>query len=334
MDWKKLWLLPATLLLLLAAMTACKETEEEETTGKSMSGLVEYSIPYYVLKGETVTMTASGILDPVDVTYKWYVSGVYIDTLTSPTISVRFPDSIGVFTVSATSYGQGYYTSVTTQTVTTVDTAYNASLQNVPRSGQSIVDPRDGQEYAYVTVGGLDWFSQNLGYAGRLGIVPPFKRSPSAVGLFGSFYTWGEVMWEDICPEGWRVPDNADWESLGTALNGGKAVPFIDNWAGLGAKASTDVLFNEERMWPYSPDNTHTNDVGWNAIPLGITTSEGKLWTGVGEYGYWWSASERNADQAYYRYIYYDKADFPMGFAGKNNVRASVRCVRTHPQSS
>lgn len=331
MDWKKLWLLPATLMLLLAAVVSCKEDEEEETTGMSMSGLVEYTIPYYVLKGETVTMSASGILDPRDVTYKWYISGVYIDTLVSPTISVRFPDSIGVFNVSATSFAPGYYTASAAQTVTTVDTAYNASLQNVPRSGKAIVDARDGQEYAYITVGGLDWFSQNLAYM-DYGMLPPFKGSPSAVGLFGVFYTWEEVNSMDICPEGWRVPDNADWESLGSVL-AGKPVPFLDNWAGLGAKASTDVLLNEERMWPYSPDNVHSNDVGWNALPLGVTTREAKLWTGVNEYGYWWSSTEKNPYQGYYRYIYYDRGDFPVGAGSKEDMRASVRCVRTHPQS-
>ena len=328
-DWKKLLAVPATLLLLLVAMTACK-AEEEETTEESMSGEVTFSIPYYVLKGETVTMSASGIIDPREVTYKWYVSGVYLDTLNSNIVTVRFPDSLGVFKVTATSYAGGYYTSSTTQEVTTVDTTYNTSFQNVPRSSQTIVDLRDGQQYNYVTLGELDWFSQNLAYHTD-GMGVPYKASPSAVGLFGSSYTWNEAH-ANPCPEGWRVPDNEDWASLGTAM-AGEPVPFIDDWAGLGEKASADVLFNEERMWPYSPDNTHTNDFGWNALPLGITTGEAKVWSGENEYGYWWSASEKNADQGYYRYIYYDRDVFPVGFGSKDGVRISIRCVRTHPQS-
>ena len=332
MVWKKLWLLPATCLLLLAALAACKEDEEETVTGNSMSGVIEYKIPYYVLKGETVTMTASGIIDPREVTYKWYVSGVYTDTLTAPTITIRFPDSIGVFTVSATSYADGYYTSATTQTVTTVDTAYNASLVNVPRSGQSVVDVRDGQRYSYITAGGLDWFSQNLGYLGKELSAVAYKGSESALSLFGAFYTWEEAAHGDICPEGWHVPDNADWESLGAALNG-SALPFLDRWKGLGSKASADANLNEERMWPYSPDNLHENTVGWNAIPLGMTTAKAKTWSGENEYGYWWSASEKDPLHGYYRYIYYDVDEFPVGSAAKEDIRASVRCVRTHPQS-
>ena len=331
MARKKLWLLPAIGLLLLAALVACKDDEEDETTGTSMSGVIEYKIPYYVLKGETVTMTASGIIDPRDVTYKWYISGMYSDTLTSPTITVRFPDSIGVFTVSATSYAEGYYTSSTTQTVTTVDTTYNTSLTNVPRSGLSIVDVRDGQCYSYITVGGLDWFSQNLGYLDEsLGAVA-FKGSPTALSLFGACYTWEEAVHGNICPEGWHVPDNADWESLASALNDGQALSFLDRWKGLGSKASADAMLNEERMWPYSADNVHANTIGWNAIPLGLTTSDAKTWSGVNEYGYWWSASEKDPLHGYYRYIYYDVDEFPVGSASKEDIRASVRCVRTHP---
>ena len=75
-----------TLVLALAAgLVSCKE-EEEETTLPSMSGEVTYDIPYYVLKGETVTMSASGIIYPEDAYYKWYISGVYSDTLVGNTI--------------------------------------------------------------------------------------------------------------------------------------------------------------------------------------------------------------------------------------------------------
>jgi len=328
MDWKKLLAVPATLLALLVAMTACKATEEE-TKDDSMSGSVEFSIPYYVLKGETVTMTASGIIDPHEVIYKWYVSGVYLDTLNSRSVTIRFPDSLGVFKVTATSYANGYYTSSTTQEVTTVDTTYNTSLTKVPRSGQTIVDLRDGMQYSYVTIGELDWFSQNLAYhTDALGV--PYKASPSVTGMFGSVYTWKEAQ-ENPCPDGWRVPDNADWASLGTEM-AGYPVPFIDDWAGLGEKASPDAYLNDNRMWPYSPDNLHTNDFGWNALPLGITSNEAKVWSGEKEYGYWWSASEKNANQGYYRYIYYDRDAFPVGFGSKDGIRIGIRCVRMHPQ--
>jgi len=329
MDLIKKICLLAALLSVLSGLVACAEEEEEITAG-SMSGTVTYDIPYYVLKGETVTMSASGVIYPKDVYYKWYISGVYTDTLTANTITVRFPDSLGVFTVSAHAYASGFYGNSTSQQVMTIDTTWNSSLTGLQRSDRYIVDARDGRSYRYVTLGGLDWFSQNLAWQGA-GV--PFQSSKATAPLFGSFYTWNEAMGNSVCPDGWRVPDQQDWESLALAL-GGKELPFIDNWSGLGVKASVDAYMNEERIWPFSPDNVHSNDFGWNALPMGFSfVSTPKEVTGYSEYGCWWSATEKNASQGYYRYIWYDGGGFPMSYTDKDDMRASVRCVRTHPQS-
>ena len=325
------WL--AVLALLLCALASCKEAEEEETTSGSMTGTITFEVPYYVLKGETVTMTASGILYPEDVQYRWLVSGVWSDSLSMASVTVRFPDSLGVFTVVANAYASGYYVSSNSVDVTTIDTTWNTSLTGLSRSDQVVVDGRDGTPYHYVTIGGLDWFSQNLAYQVKNTIGVPFKASPVTQRFFGTFYTWNEAVSSQVCPEGWRVPDQKDWEALGAAMNGGKALPFVDNWAGLGEKASADAKLNDSRMWPYSPDNTHTNVFGWNALPLGHTFGDGSTFNGINAFGYWWCATEKDADNGYFRYIWYDNGDFPMSYTGKNDMRANVRCVRTHPQS-
>ena len=325
---KIVWIL--TVAALAAGVWSCKEEEEETVDKESMSGAIVYDIPYYVLKGETVTMSASGITYPKDVRFKWYISGVFADTLASNVVTVRFPDSLGVFTVSAFSCADGFYNSSTVQDVTTIDTTWNASLVGLRRSDSFIKDSRDGRVYRYVTIGGTDWFSQNLAWQGT-GV--PFKSSPATAGMFGSFYTWNEAMSGQVCPEGWSVPTMEDWTGLGAALSGGDNPAFFSNWTGLGEKASADVRMNGERMWPYSPDNSHTNDIGWNAIPLGYSFLTEDMVSGMNEYGFWWCADERNATQAYYRYIWYDSADFPAGYTDKDDMRASVRCVRRHPQS-
>jgi uncharacterized protein (TIGR02145 family) len=151
--------------------------------------------------------------------------------------------------------------------------------------------------------------------------------------MFGSFYTWSEATSGQVCPEGWTVPTHEDWESLAAVLSGGRALPFVDNWDGLGAKASADAYLNEERLWPYSPDNGHTNDIGWNALPLGYSFANTTQFSGFNNYGCWWSATEKDEAQAFYRYIWYDLGDFPMAYTDKDDMRASVRCVRMHPQS-
>ena len=322
------WIFAVAALLL--GWAGCKSEEEEETTSETMTGSVTFDVPYYVLKGETVTLSASGIIYPKDVVYRWYVSGVYNDSLSFQKVTVQFPDSLGTFQVTGVAYADGYYVSSMTSPVTTIDTTWDTSLTGLVRSEQVIVDDRDGKPYRYVTLGDLDWFSQNLAWQGT-GI--PFKASKDAAPLFGSMYTWNEAVHGNVCPEGWRVPSQEDWESLAAAMNGGKVLPFIDNWAGLGAKASAEAYLNSERMWPYSPDNLHTNAFGWNALPLGYTFSDGTTWSGMNSYGCWWSSMEKDAGNGFYRYIWYDRGDFPMSYTGKDDMRANVRCVRTHPQS-
>ena len=71
----------------------------------------------------------------------------------------------------------------------------------------------------------------------------------------------------------------------------------------------------------------------WNALPMGYTFSTTTSFEGVNAYGCWWSATEKNAQQAYYRYIWYDRDDCSFSYTDKDDLRASVRCVRTHPQS-
>ena len=315
---------------LLLSLLSCKKVEEEETKSDSMSGVVAFNIPYYVLKGETVTMSASGVIYPKEARYRWYINNVYVDSLYRQTITVQFPDSLGVFLVTAQSFADGFYSTSTSQQVTTIDTAWNSSLTGLKRSGHFIVDERDGMTYGYITAGDRDWFSQNLAWK-EAGV--PFLASPATAGMFGSFYTWSEATSGQVCPDGWAVPTHEDWESLAAVLSGGRAIPFIDNWDGLGSKASADAYLNKNRMWPYSPDNTHTNDIGWNALPLGYSFASTTQFSGFNNYGCWWSATEKDEDQAFYRYIRYDLGDFPMAYTDKDDLRASIRCVRRHPQS-
>ena len=322
------WLVLA--VLLVTGTVSCKEEEEEEITKESMTGSVNFDIPYFVLKGETVTMSASGIIYPDDVYYKWYIPGIYADSLAANTITVKFPDSLATFTVSAASYSDGYYMSSNSRQVTTIDTTWNTSFQGLQHSGQVFRDERDGQCYRYVTLGDLDWFAHNANFRG-CGV--PYRASKATAAFFGSQYTWEEAMLHDVCPPGWRVPAMEDWESLASVLSGGASLPFVGNWTGLGEKASADVYLNGSRMWPYSPDNLHTNDFGWNAMPLGYSFAHDDTVEGLNAYGCWWCATERDADHGYYRYIWYDRGDFPMSYTGKKDMRIAVRCVRTHPQS-
>lgn len=323
-------------LMATVAFTSCKKEEEEETPTKlSMSGSVQYSVPAFVHKNSSLTMSASGITRPGNIEYKWFIGSLYKDTLNAQTITVHFPDSVARFIITAIATCPEYYNSTNTAYVSTIDTTLNESLKGL-KYGTSIIDPRDGQRYFTVKIGALEWFAQNLAWAGS-GV--PYQKSPSTHSLFGRFYSWSDATGgvsagglgagpQGVCPKGWSIPTVEDWEDLAKALNGGKALPFVNDWNGLADFVTAPASFNGDQMWPYSPDQTQTNTSGWNAIPMGNTQFAYSLFRGYGEYAFFWSATQKNNDQAYYRYIYYDKSSFPMNFTSKDDFGASVRCVR------
>lgn len=331
---KKYFLFLAMACLVL--MTGCKAgDEEEEATKPYMSGTISNDAPEYVLKGDLVTITGYGITYPENPTYQWFFSNLLADTLCANRVTVQMPDTVNKFVFVEYANHPDFYSSTGSFSLYVIDTTYNTSLTGVPRSNKFIRDPRDGKIYNYVTIGSLDWFAQNLAY--KTGSA--YHDSPILDGLFGRFYHWDTATGnrtgsglgggpQGACPEGWSVPTNEDWEDLAKAMNGGSALPFSDKWEKLGSLASADASFIGERMWPYSPDNSHENTFGWNALPLGNTSFYHETNSGYGKYGFWWSSSEKNDKYAYYRYIFYDLGSFPMNFADKSDFGASVRCVR------
>ena len=332
--YRILWIL-ALSALLLGVGASCEKKEEEEEEKLYMSGFVDYDIPAFVGIGETITLTASGITEPSEVEYKWYFGASYNDTLSARTVTVTFPDSLGTFAIIGIAVAPGYYNSSATQHVTTVDIGREKSLKGLKYSDKVFVDTRDGIEYEYVKIGNLDWFVRNLAYYKK---GSAFQHSPITHTIFGRFYTWEEATGgksasglgcgpQGVCPKGWSIPTNEDWVDLATAVSG-KQMAFVDNWEGLGDKLSVDARFNGERIWPYSPDNPHSNIVGWNALPMGNTQYDHPLFRRFKACALWWSSTQKNETQSYYRYIHKESPLFPMNFTSKEHFGASIRCVR------
>ena len=59
-------------------------------------------------------------------------------------------------------------------------------------------------------------------------------------------------------------------------------------------------------MWPYSPDNLHTNIVGWNGFPTGNSRDNYSEFENIAVYGMWWSSAEMEGGMVPYRFIYYN----------------------------
>lgn len=310
-------------LALVAGASACiKET----TTYNYMEGSISFDINDYIYAGDVVELTAGGITTPEDPTWGWVITNIHTDTLYSRTIVVQFPDTPDEYSVKALAYHPDYITESARRTVITVDTTLmTGSVQGLPYSSQKVfVDPRDLRAYRYEHIGNLDWFAENLAWEGS-GYV--YAQSPVLNHVFGRHYTWSEATRSNICPSGWRLPDNSDWEDLGKALCG-TYVAFEDDWSGAASKVTPDAYFNGERFWPFSVNNKHTAEVKFNPLPCGYMQTNDNQFYGLNDYGMWWSKDAYNNDQAYYRYIYWDSDSFKPAFTSKTGIALNVRCVR------
>jgi uncharacterized protein (TIGR02145 family) len=119
-----------------------------------------------------------------------------------------------------------------------------------------------------------------------------------------------------ICPSGWHIPSNDDWNVLMKFLN--PSCSDNSNCAGAGTKLKATSGWNNSG----NGEDTY----GFAALPGGYNSSNGSLFD-VGVYGYWWSATEVSANFAYRRYMYYNSEYVSYNGNNKDDL-FSVRCLQ------
>ena len=195
-----------------------------------------------------------------------------------------------------------------------------------------MVDPRDKQLYRVVTIGEQIWMAENLNYktenswcGGGSG------ENEGDCSKYGRLYTWAAAVGKSedecgygktcglsgkvrgVCPEGWHLPDNAEWNKLFTAVGGkstaGKKLKSQSGWKDYGGTSGngTDVY-------------------GFSAFPAGGRYSSGNFCY-EGSDAYFWSATECDSDYAYSVDLYYDYEDAYLSSYNKYGA-FSVRCLK------
>jgi uncharacterized protein (TIGR02145 family) len=151
---------------------------------------------------------------------------------------------------------------------------------------------------------------------------------------YGRLYTWYAAM--KVCPDGWHLPSNAEWDSLMVALGGIKSkrmvqkVGYVDFYRSAGKKLKSKSGWNGFD----GKSNNGTDNYGFSAMPGGVYHNyDEEVFGNVGNYGYWWSATEysdsyelTNGSEAFHRSIrYFDDVE---DFYGYKTRGLSVRCVK------
>jgi len=123
----------------------------------------------------------------------------------------------------------------------------------------TFIDERDEQTYSWVKIGTQTWMADNLNYVKRKeGWC--YNENPSNCAVYGRLYNWEDAM--DVCPEGWHLPTDVEWNKLISYLGG-------ESFAG------NKMLDEGQEHWRVQK-NKIAEESGFDALPGGFRTSEGK----------------------------------------------------------
>jgi len=167
----------------------------------------------------------------------------------------------------------------------------------------SFTDPRDNKTYKTVKIGTQTWMAENLCYDAEGSKI--YGNDPVNL-VYGRLYDWETA--KKACPAGWHLPTKAEWDILITAVGGKKT-------AGKYLKAASG----------WNSNGNGEDAFSFVALPGGKYSSDG--FYGIGNNGYWWSASEYSINDAYYMPIYCDYEGTDWSYNSERFL-FSVRCLK------
>ncbi|MCX6271617.1 MAG: hypothetical protein NTU44_10425, partial [Bacteroidetes bacterium] len=234
--------------------------------------------------------------------------------------------------------GQPYTIYVLRWTITSAcDTSYDEVIV-VTSSVSSCWASVDygGKTYHTIKVGSQCWMRENLDigtmvdsyYSGSPhsdcsddGVIEKYcyNNDPANCAIYGGIYDWDEMMTyvnnqatQGICPAGFHIPTNGEWQALVTFLGG--------------------TLYAGGKM--KEPGTTHwtsqnigaTNESGFTALGTGNRLSEGDFGQ-LQDYGYFWSSTENTADFAWIHSLYSGDTNVEESY-GSKTLGYPVRCIK------
>ncbi len=168
------------------------------------------------------------------------------------------------------------------------------------RNGDSIRNVIGNIEWSHVTTGAWSYYSNNS----------------TNDETYGKLYNWYAVDDDrDLCPEGWHVPSDEEWTTLENILG--------DNVGG--KLKSTRIEPDPHPRWRY-PNIGSTNESGFSGLPGGYRYNTDGNFDYIGSIGYWWSSTQSNPANAWFRNLHYNDGYIFRGDINKR-IGFSVRCL-------
>jgi uncharacterized protein (TIGR02145 family) len=178
----------------------------------------------------------------------------------------------------------------------------------------------EGQTYKTVKIGTQTWMAENLNYNASGSKCYDCDK-------YGRLYNWATVMslpsscnsnssssqiqskHRGICPSGWHIPSEAEWNTLSSYV---KSDSDCSNGCARLLEATSG----------WNSGGKGIDRYGFSALPGGYGISSGSFGD-VGNYGYWWSASEYEDERYECRFRIYYGID-GLGYAFEDNSNLNI----------
>jgi len=202
-------------------------------------------------------------------------------------------------------------------------------LDPLTRASANTVTDIDGNVYKTVQIGNQIWMAENLKVSRyrngdsitkssdsgnwtflQNGAYCYYSNQLSNLTTYGCLYNWFSVNDpRGLAPEGWHVPNNAEWQKL------------IDH---LGGYSIAGSKLKEKGTAHWRNSNDGTDEFGFCALPGGYRRIQ---FANLGEYAYFWSSSENDRFKAWLLIL--NSYQTAIGSSCEDKRHGfSVRCVK------
>ncbi len=215
--------------------------------------------------------------------------------------------------------------------VSVSDTIYGNIISFTTPDFGSLTDI-DGNEYKTVTIGNQIWMAQNLAVTRyndgkEIQLVTDSVKWTSLTSPAFSWYNNDEEVYKKsygalyngytagsgkLCPAGWHVPSDSEWDLLAAYLGG------ADVAGGRMKESGTS-------RW-VRPNTGASNMSNFNALPGGLRYYDGNF-RDLGFGAYWWSSTQLNPERAFFRFVFHEESTI-FRFDNLKRIGFSVRCLK------
>ena len=220
-----------------------------------------------------------------------------------------------------------------------------------PCPGTPTVTDVDGNVYNTVWIGQQCWMRENLRttrYADNTeipildsySVTDLYRCAPASnesnVDTYGYLYNWAAVMHgratsnanhgvQGVCPNGWHVPSNVEWDQLIDYVSSQSQYVCGSNTRIAKSLASITGWESCSNLCSVSNTPSTNNATGFSALSAGCHIHGGSYQ--LGNYAYFWSATENSSSNAYSRMLSSCNSVMSRNNSDKNDGY-SVRCLR------